>query len=78
MTASRLSSLAFQPTLPSRGATLHTVNIVDLHVISTHAPLAGSDLRRGVNHYHFLTYFNPRSPRGERREPTLKIRFNIA
>ena len=48
MTARRMSSLAFQPTLPSRGAT-HRVHITsELSDISTHAPLAGSDITPAV------------------------------
>ena len=56
----------FQPTLPVRGATQHPLHVVRPVVISTHAPRAGSDRRRG----HCATRgrdFNPRSPCGERR-----------
>ena len=35
------------------------------HLISIHAPLAGSDIKVSST-YSVLTYFNPRSPRGER------------
>ena len=78
----------FQPTLPSRGATLIEVTFTGAVGISTHAPLAGSDGRRQHHppvHLGFQptlpsrgatptfstlknarTYFNPRSPRGER------------
>ena len=57
----------FQSTLPARGATHAPARALDgLLDISIHAPREGSD----VKHSEFLIspqYFNPRSPRGERR-----------
>ena len=56
----------FQSTLPSRGATVRLLIYDEFIPISIHAPLAGSDPR---NLFPLLRrrYFNPRSPRGERR-----------
>ena len=56
----------FQSTLPVRGATLADVVKDYPLVISIHAPRAGSDrtLRSGRKS---RTYFNPRSPCGERQ-----------
>ena len=57
----------FQSTLPARGATnLPLVRLFRL-VISIHAPREGSDFTdvRAVARAH---HFNPRSPRGERRD----------
>ena len=55
----------FQPTLPLRGATHRVRNRQLCGIVSTHAPLAGSDSK---NRYstHRLKSFNPRSPCGER------------
>ena len=64
--------LKFQPTLPVRGATHHSVNGVEVVLISTHAPRAGSDktaLHRGC----YLSNFNPRSPCGERLDSDIGI-----
>ena len=58
----------FQPTLPARGATLHHTGLLLRERISTHAPREGSD-RRQPGHHRQADYFNPRSPRGERRDP---------
>ena len=59
-------SFRFQSTLPSRGATTNCSDIIEQCHISIHAPLAGSDCWQSC-----ITsrppYFNPRSPRGERR-----------
>ena len=55
----------FQPALPSRGATAACHHLLNMSFISTRAPLAGSDCtwaRRSSP----ISYFNPRSPRGER------------
>ena len=56
----------FQSTLPARGATfpLRIKNAVLF--ISIHAPREGSD-SRGFAKKVYVFYFNPRSPRGERR-----------
>ena len=58
-------ALAFQSTLPSRGATMSARAISFLLQISIHAPLAGSD-DVPDNRHNPRCYFNPRSPRGER------------
>ena len=56
----------FQSTLPVRGATIAAAARRCAPVISIHAPRAGSDLiARAVQ--LFPSYFNPRSPCGERR-----------
>ena len=80
----------FQPTLPSRGATLSAspsndpllhfnprsprgerrfqcISLFHFSVISTHAPLAGSDEPKVGLPAYSVEDFNPRSPRGERR-----------
>ena len=58
--------LAFQSTLPLRGATPPAPLLLPEQVISIHAPLAGSD--GGMNgRRKNQSYFNPRSPCGERR-----------
>ncbi len=59
---------AFQSTLPSRGATSEVGNEPTKPFISIHAPLAGSD-GRSASQTRTVTYFNPRSPRGERLLP---------
>ena len=56
----------FQPTLPLRGATLGGATLDALAGVSTHAPLAGSDLGF-LAELRDLCGFNPRSPCGERR-----------
>ena len=59
---------AFQPSLPSRGATSRSASLwLGLLLISTLAPLAGSDELVPLVIF-FPYYFNPRSPRGERRQ----------
>ena len=58
----------FQPTLPLRGATGSGLQRVDRLRVSTHAPLAGSDLSYGGQPLA-RPGFNPRSPCGERRDP---------
>ena len=55
----------FQPTLPLRGATEETHELGGLHGVSTHAPLAGSDLTVSMV-TSVPRGFNPRSPCGER------------
>ena len=56
----------FQPTLPARGATGKSVDLVTLDAISTHAPRTGSD-RNPARHKRGAGHFNPRSPHGERQ-----------
>ena len=56
----------FQSTLPSRGATPPFSIASQAVKISIHAPLAGSDGRICMRPAA-RCYFNPRSPRGERR-----------
>ena len=57
----------FQPTLPARGATQANLRFpVDVIMISTHAPRTGSDTGRGRKKISKKSYFNPRSPHGER------------
>ena len=56
----------FQPTLPLRGATLGELRHEKTNVVSTHAPLAGSDDGAPIGERRILR-FNPRSPCGERR-----------
>ena len=55
----------FQSTLPVWGATRLSLELGRVHFISIHAPRVGSDYKSGV-HAHRYTYFNPRSPCGER------------
>ena len=62
---SRLSSAAFQSTLPVWGATGAAIRMVDNVVISIHAPRVGSDTRTPVR-WTRPENFNPRSPCGER------------
>ena len=56
----------FQSTLPLRGATKIIGSANLCKGISIHAPLAGSDPRRHMRKRRY-SYFNPRSPCGERR-----------
>ena len=58
----------FQSTLPARGATVETQNVVDVTFISIHAPRTGSDTSP-ISSGKSTTYFNPRSPHGERPAP---------
>ena len=55
----------FQSTLPLRGATSTPGSFLLILCISIHAPLAGSDIRMRSTR-PIPTYFNPRSPCGER------------
>ena len=57
--------LIFQSTFPLRGATRSGRQPVVPHRISIHVPLAGSDGKAG-RRCTVSTYFNPRSPCGER------------
>ena len=59
--------LQFHPTLPLRGATGLADSVPETHPVSTHAPLAGSDVKRGRD-FRQVICFNPRSPCGERRD----------
>ena len=59
--------IVFQPTLPSRGATSGGGAGTGEDGISTHAPLAGRD-PLALWPCPCASYFNPRSPRGERPE----------
>ena len=61
-----LISLQFQSTLPARGATDGEFVEIKGIPISIHAPREGSDLTEIVA-VVLTYYFNPRSPRGERR-----------
>ena len=63
----------FQSTLPIRGATVRHRAVVDLCVISIHAPHTGSDQGHSVVEFTY-TYFNPRSPYGERPCATWQAR----
>ena len=60
----------FQPTLPARGATLLLPAPLCSQRISTHAPRTGSDIQCRDYMMH-PRHFNPRSPHGERPEPTV-------
>ena len=61
----RLARTIFQPSLPLRGATRRHGAVGERRVISTLAPLAGSDIVFEVWHLVRIN-FNPRSPCGER------------
>ena len=69
----------FQSTLPARGATLGVIHHLLGDGISIHAPREGSDLTPPTLPSP-TTYFNPRSPRGERRfqPPEFYIQFFIS
>ena len=62
-----LKPCEFQSTLPMRGATAGQADIVRTNEISIHAPHAGSDAPRYGWRLH-SSYFNPRSPCGERHQ----------
>ena len=57
----------FQPTLPARGATKFFPYLLHQSLISTHAPRTGSDRPMRACIHAQTSYFNPRSPHGERR-----------
>ena len=57
--------LAFQSTLPARGATRRQGVCHERDAISIHAPRTGSDVRE-VGELGRHQHFNPRSPHGER------------
>ena len=69
----RASHKRFQSTLPARGATAPHNSYYHDEQISIHAPREGSDAR-GTLSKMAKTYFNPRSPRGERHPnpPTVR------
>ena len=60
------SEAEFQSTLPARGATLAEKQPEQEKDISIHAPREGSDVQI-IPALIWSSYFNPRSPRGERR-----------
>ncbi len=60
------ASVAFQSTLPMRGATPCSFPFLPSAPISIHAPHAGSDWQ-GFQEYSSMPDFNPRSPCGERQ-----------
>ena len=59
------AQMKFQPTLPMRGATRSLRYRYHPKAISTHAPHAGSDITLWLP-LEQASYFNPRSPCGER------------
>ena len=65
------SSAKFQSTLPARGATYQTYILSFLEVFQSTLPARGATLTRLI-FYPFWRYFNPRSPRGERRYNIIK------
>ena len=52
---------------PRVGSDLNGSCVCARHIISIHAPRVGSDNEQSVNHGEIFTYFNPRSPCGERQ-----------
>ena len=71
-----LTCTTFQPSLPARGATSRlAVRAGDLP-ISTLAPREGSDGTSAGGTSSSSKDFNPRSPRGERRIPDIKLITN--
>ena len=58
--------IKFQSTLPARGATVAAIQYQADCRISIHAPRTGSDLNF-FSIFNSSSYFNPRSPHGERR-----------
>ena len=67
--------VGFQSTLPARGATVIFDWLLDLGKISIHAPREGSDVRL-YTVINTIRYFNPRSPRGERRETLYRYKYH--
>ena len=61
--------IQFQSTLPMRGATEEAYEVGESDFISIHAPHAGSD-GAVPSSWMQWTYFNPRSPCGERLRPS--------
>ncbi len=74
ISAHKQDTLLFQPTLPMRGATKHSLKQQQARYISTHAPHAGSDGSPFVAYFLRLN-FNPRSPCGERQSFVKKNGF---
>ena len=66
------SEAEFQSTLPARGATLAEKQPEQEKDISIHAPREGSDVQI-IPALIWSSYFNPRSPRGERRSDSAII-----
>ena len=66
--------MAFQSTLPARGATLLLYARAEGHEkISIHAPRTGSD-EGNSEHKRHQNHFNPRSPHGERQNQAAGLR----
>ena len=65
-------AIQFQSTLPARGATAYNVLLRKGQNISIHAPRTGSDTPPAAA-AHSCTYFNPRSPHGERPPPMTSV-----
>ena len=65
----------FQSTLPARGATRRKRDVHGDAEISIHAPRTGSDGDTGGSEKGFA-HFNPRSPHGERLDPTATRRLD--
>ena len=69
------TSSRFQSTLPVGGATRNRTLVYVRTIISIHAPRGGSDGRLAIASCAY-TYFNPRSPWGERQR-SVKYHMNI-
>ena len=73
MPHSAVASYSFQPTLPLRGATRHRKEAGEPWLVSTHAPLAGSD-RDGRTGTSVVEQFQPTLPlRGATVKQTLDL-----
>ncbi len=66
--AADLPRIGFQSTLPARAATPTTKPCGHVYRVSIHAARAGSDRRRFDRFRPSCMCFNPRCPRGQRRE----------
>ena len=64
-----IQHILFQSTLSARRATKFGKDKSDTFIISIHALREESDWLCFILYAKFNLYFNPRSPRGERREP---------
>jgi len=64
--------LAFQSTLPARGATMRCCPKIRKNRVSIHAPREGSDVIHLAHTHSVSPRFNPRSPRGERHRQARK------
>ena len=71
-----LDRIIFQSTFPARGATPLVYRKSEIYRISIHVPREGSDRLRKIGHFE-TTYFNPRSPRGERRVSARRSLVNV-